>query len=226
MRSTSTGCARSYGDTLAGIPMERWISAYGFSGKPPQRRSAKSLGVTPFLRHHPGHRLLLVWHAVKASYAPRQPVVLRMEITNVGQVPVYFMDGGHQRGWRNNQFGFTAFGEFALPDIGNPFCQGGIAVLQTLKPGDTFSKDVDITGWFCFDEPGQYRITGFYRYELLQAENGHALMAKPPLWQDFAVGECDVKVEAPAPQPADREGRIDVEIGAWQPRARARVRWP
>jgi hypothetical protein len=57
----------------------------------------KALGLNPFLRHHPGHQLLVAWHAAKTSYAPGDPIVLRMAIQNVGKAPIQFTDGGSQR---------------------------------------------------------------------------------------------------------------------------------
>ena len=76
-----------------------------------------------------------------------------------------------------------------LPDTGSPENEGGIGTFRTLMPGETFTKEVNITDWFKFEDPGWYRVTCFYRLELIQ--DG----AKYPLWDEFAVGECLVRIE-------------------------------
>jgi hypothetical protein len=181
------------------------LGIQSISGASAAEKVGKALGVEPILRHHPGHQLLVAWHAVKASYAPRQPVVLRMEIKNVGKVTVHFWDGGQQRGPRDNQFGFTAYRDYglgrAMPDTGSPENFGGRMSLRTLRPGDTFTKEVDITDWFKFEDQGSYRITCWYRLELLQSKGEYAVADKPPLWDEFAIGDCAVRIEGPAEPP-------------------------
>jgi len=168
-------------------------------GEAAAEQVGRVLGAKLLLRHHPGHQLLVAWHPVKASYAPHQPVVLRMEIKNVGKVHVRFIDGGHQRGPRDNQLGFTAYRNYglgpAVPDTGSPENFGGKGSFRVLKTGDTFTKEVDITKWFKFEAPGSYKITCLYGLELLPFDAIEA-----PLWNDFAVGQCIVRIEGPAEQ--------------------------
>ena len=159
---------------------------------------AAELNIKPQTRQHPGHQLLVTFQAQKPAYLPGEAVTLVMTIKNVGRVTVRFYDGGSQRGARNNQFGFTAFrfaGESpALPDIGDPMNFGGKMGLPTLAPGDTFTKEVELTNWFKFSEAGSYRITGMYHLTLLGEGDQRP---RTVLWDDFAVAGCTVRVLAP-----------------------------
>jgi hypothetical protein len=152
-------------------------------------------------RSHPGHRLLATWKPAKASYSVGEPVTLQLQIKNVGDKPVSFRVGGQQRGPRDNQFRFLAYrsGGYgkAISDSGDPTNFGGISTWQDLNPGEAFSRDVDLSHWFKFTESDSYRVTGLYELELFDLKpdgsHGHTI------WEDFAVGECTVYVESPAP---------------------------
>ena len=189
--------ARAYSDGHADHTVDFYFDIS--SGTADVERIGKALGVKPSYRHHPGHQLLVTWHPVTAASAPGQPVVLRMEIKNVGKVPVSFMDGGSQRGPRNNQFGFMAYGGpggGALPDVGSPMNFGGLAFLVKLPPGKAFTKDVDITDWFRFKDKDQYRVTCLYRLGLTKEG-----VTYDSIWDDYAVGDCVVRIVAPAAKP-------------------------
>jgi hypothetical protein len=97
-----------------------------------------------------------------------------------------------QRGARNNQFGFLAFHEKAIPDTGDPANFGGISTSVQLEPGEVFTKQVDLADWFKFEKPGGYSIIGMYRLLLHDPEN---LSARDTLWEDFAVAECVVRIQ-------------------------------
>ena len=157
------------------------------------RKVADELGVAAVVRSHPGHRLVVTFEPEKARYAPGEAVVLVMTIRNVGDAPVSFADGGMQRGPRNNQFGFTAFRSNGhgkpVPDAGEPRNFGGLVGRPTIKPGEAFTKRVELGKWFEFDEADSYRITGLYRMAIADAD-----LAAPALWDDFAVAECTVYV--------------------------------
>lgn len=159
---------------------------------------AAELNIKPQMRTHPGHRLLVTVKAQKDTYRPDETVTLVMTIKNVGHTDVRFLDGGSQRGPRNNQFGFTAFHNLgfgpALPDIGDPTTEGGKAGLPTLAPGDVFTKEVDLTKWFKLNEPDSYEITGMYHFTLLGEQDQPF---RDALWDDFAVARCVVRVIAP-----------------------------
>ncbi|MEM7626868.1 MAG: hypothetical protein AAF333_14840 [Planctomycetota bacterium] len=154
---------------------------------------AAELGVASRWRTHPGYALAVSVAPARAEFRVNEPVELVMTITNAGGVPVRFIDGGQQRGPRNNQFAFIAtkragHGE-ALPDTGDPTNFGGKGTFQHLGPGETFVKEARLTDWFAFTEPGTYRVTAVYEMELFNEGFDH-----PPLWDDLAAARCMVVV--------------------------------
>jgi len=155
------------------------------------RRVAAALGTKPHLREHPGHRFVVRVTPKQRQFAIGKPVTLKFEIENVGTAPFSFMDGGMQRGARNNQFSFiAASGQGsgpAIPDTGDPRNFGGIAVKRTLEPGQRFAKEIGIDKWFRFTKPDTYRITALFRMHVETADSKLG-------WDDFAVGECLVRV--------------------------------
>lgn len=161
------------------------------------RTVAKTLKVEPRLRVHPGHKMLVTWETDKPNYKVGDPIGITVKIKNVGEQPFTFMNGGRQRGPRDNQFGFTAYRTFgygkAVPDTGDPNNHGGIGGYVTLKPVQEFSKAVVLDKWFTFTEPDSYRITGTFQLELRDTNDG----AHSTLWDDYAVGTCVVRVESP-----------------------------
>lgn len=137
----------------------------------PARRVIEALQATPVLRRHPGHRLLTTWSATKSSYALNEPVEVLLSIENVGDNAVHFLDGGMYRGARNNQFGFTAFrAHQPLPDIGHANHFGGIVRKIELKPGEVFTKRIDLRRWFEFTEAGEYQGVGTFRTSVFTGE--------------------------------------------------------
>jgi hypothetical protein len=158
------------------------------------KRVAAALGVDPQERTHPGHLLRVAWKPVHETCKLGAAVVLELTIENVGTTTIHFMEGGQQRGARDNQFGFTAFAASGsgepIPDTGDPTNFGGIAALRELKPGDVFTKQVDVTDWFKFEKPDTYEITGIYELELAPEEYGPRA-----LWDDYATGRCRVRME-------------------------------
>jgi hypothetical protein len=80
-------------------------------------------------------------------------------------VPVAFEVGGANRGARDNQFGFTAYGPTgAVPDNRQSKSHmGGLAYNRTLKPGETFSKQVDVSKWFALKAGWSYTLNGTYK---------------------------------------------------------------
>ena len=168
------------------------------AGKEATQKVAKELGIEPQSRKHPGHKLLVTVQPKQSSYRPDEAVTLVMTIRNVGETTVSFYDGGKQRGSRNNQFSFMAFRQAgvgpALPDTGDPKHFGGPMGIKRLAPGDVFTKEVVLTGWFKFAEPDTYGITAMYELGLL--DEGDRTRT---LWDDFAVARCFVRVTAPEP---------------------------
>jgi hypothetical protein len=160
------------------------------------KRVAAALKIEPKLRKHPGHRLETRWVPEKGAFAASDPVVLKMEIKNVGDVPVTFMNGGRQRGPRDNQFRFLAYRSGghgkAVHDTGDPTNFGGLGGYVTLKPGETFTKSVGIEKWFNFTDPDVYRVTGMFELEI-QARPDIAA-GRDVIWDDLAVGDCLVTI--------------------------------
>ncbi|MCA8991084.1 MAG: hypothetical protein KDA88_03855 [Planctomycetaceae bacterium] len=178
-----------------------WHNWYGQLQQADERAESltalvEGLNAERFDRNHPGHVLLTKWKPKEAAYAIGSPVVLQMNIKNIGDVPMSFYNGGMQRGPRNNQFDFICRRGIgsgkALPDVGSPFNFGGIASKVTLEPGDDFDMEIDITKWFKFEEPDTYRVTGLFRLELQPTEDNQWWV----LWEDLAVGECELKIIA------------------------------
>jgi len=114
------------------------------SGKENARKIAAAFNAKIMERKHPGYLFQIEWKPVKDQFKVGEAVTLELAVKNVGPVPVYFMEGGQNRGPRDNQFGFTAFSGFgfgkAVPDTGDPTNFGGLAGFRTLKPGETFRK--------------------------------------------------------------------------------------
>lgn len=164
------------------------------TGEEAANRLGAAFNALPKLRKHPGHLLLVRWTPTKDSFAPDEPVKLRLKLTNVGNRPVRFMAGGQQRGARDNQFGFTAYSNYgfgpAVPDAGDPRNFGGKAMIVTLKPAESFTKEVDLAGWFKFKNKDFYQITATYELELYDADQ-----TSRPIWHEFVTGRCVVRRE-------------------------------
>jgi hypothetical protein len=160
---------------------------------------AAELKIKPQLRSHPGHQWQVSFAPDKESYQLGDPVTLKMTIKNVGQTTFAFMDGGMNRGRRNNQFQFVAFAGGGsgdpVPDLGDPRNFGGLAGYITLKPGDVFTKTVKLDDWFKFIAADTYRVTGMFRVALHDPQD-----TRHTLWDDFAVGECTVRIDEPKAQ--------------------------
>ncbi len=135
---------------------------------------------------HPGHKLLTRFIQDEDDIN-----LLTLEITNVGEIPIVFYNGGMNRGPRNNQFQFIAFRNGKpLPDSGNPNHLGGMFVPVTLKPGEKFKKDVDLRKWFDLSQPARYSITGMFIMSIYPADpNRGGFIPSPhePVWTDYAV---------------------------------------
>jgi hypothetical protein len=147
-------------------------------------------------RIHPGHMLFTRFMPEKESYKVGEPIKLRMEIRNVGKSAVTFTVGGQQRGARDNQYRFIAQRGYgtgkSVPDTGDPTNFGGLGTWKELKPGEVFESTIDLDRWFKFTEPDSYRITGIFELDVVPPGDGFGRA----IWEDFAVGQCVVYVEA------------------------------
>jgi hypothetical protein len=163
------------------------------------RTVAKHFRIEPQRRSHPGHRIEVRVAPEKQSYRVGEPVTLTFTIRNAGDKPVAFTNGGKQRGPRDNQFRFLAYRSAgygtAVPDTGDPTNFGGIGSVLTFQPGEEFPKTVALDKWFTFKDPDTYRVTALFELEMFDptaASDPHGA----PIWDDFAVGECLVKIVA------------------------------
>lgn len=172
--------------------VSNWANVYTASAA---RTLAAKYRITPALRKHPGHRFEARWTPDKPAFRLGDPVVLKLALKNIGTEQVRFTFGGKQRGRRDNQFRFIAQeGQDGkgLPDTGDAHNFGGLMSVRTLRPGEVFRAEVDVTKWFTFPRPGTYRVTGILELPILDADDeGFG----PTVWDDLAVGECDVRIQ-------------------------------
>ncbi len=76
-------------------------------------------------RRHPGEQMLVQFIPDKDAFDSSGPVVVTLRITNIGSNDFAFVEGGRQRGARDNQFAFSA-------EIDGPKIVGGRMVGQML----------------------------------------------------------------------------------------------
>jgi hypothetical protein len=156
---------------------------------------SKVYQIEPSLRKHPGHRLAVSFQPDKESYKPGDAITLKLTIKNVAEETVCFFDGGKQRGPRDNQFSFIARkggeGGKAILDTGDPQNFGGLGSYRTLKPGDSFHKDVRLDKWFTFKEADTFTITGHYHLDFHEVGERQTYRV---IWQDFATAQCVVRI--------------------------------
>ena len=171
----------SHTDPADRLQIDLLVMVYGRENA---NRVAKHFGVKPKLREHPGHLLSVTFAPTENKCAIGGPVEIELIIENVGEKTARFMDGGQQRGARNNQFSFVTAPP--LPDTGDPMNFGGIAAFRELQPGEVFRKRVDITKWFRFKKPATYQITGLFELEFFDQENTRTT------WDEIVAGRCSV----------------------------------
>jgi hypothetical protein len=171
---------------------------------------AAFLGVSPRLRRHPGHALSAEFvpavRSLPAGPAPR----VAFRLTNVGDAPVAFVQGGRNRAERDNQYDFLArLAERLVPDIGTQTHFGGRSVRRLLGPGETFEDEVDLAKWFRFDRPGLHEVLGTYALTLVDVSTDDQV----PLWEEHVTAPFLVEVTGPATvEPVQVEGAV---VGPW-----------
>lgn len=139
------------------------------------------------LRVHPGYRLATSFVPAKNELKRGEPAILRLVVDNVGDKPVYFREGGMNRGARDNQFSFVLIhGVKAVPDTGDPQHFGGISTVATIPPGGKFEKEVDLSGWFDTTRPGAYAGIGTYAVEFSASKADGSVV-----WRDLLAGTFD-----------------------------------
>ncbi len=160
---------------------------------------AAGLGVQCVMRVPPGYKLLAEFIPQEPAYTTNEPVFVTFRLKNLDDRTVIFMRGGHQRGPRDDQYGFCARLQCSvIPDIGNPCNMGGLGVDVYLRPGNVFEDQVELTSWFTFSKPGTYSIHGWYLLPFLRAglspETG-SWGSDNEIWDDYAAGDFSVEVK-------------------------------
>lgn len=162
--------------------------------------------ITPVIEHfhptvqkrvHPEHQMFVSFTPNKNEFTVGEKVAVTLNITNIGKKTFTFVQGGRQRGFRDNQFAFSAelFGKM-LPDIGNPTNFGGLGSFVTLKPGEAHKISVDLDNWFQFTAPETYRLRGSYYMSFLNDE-------RVMIWEDFACAEFWLRIKPQAVEPME-----------------------
>ncbi len=186
------------GNTVGPADDGRFDLSYTIHGKGPAETVAKYLGIEPELRRHPGHRFEVRFAPDRESYAIGEQVPLTMTIRNTGEAPFTFFVGGRQRGPRDNQFRFLAYAGHglgkAVPDTGDPLNFGGKGWYETLKPGESFRRQVSIEKWFKFAEADRYRVTGIFEIGIYRSREREF---DEVIWDDLATGDCLVRIVEP-----------------------------
>ena len=140
---------------------------------------ARAFGARLEKRGHPGHRLRTRFRYDEEGDGARAI----LEITNIGEKPVIFVDGGMNRGMRNNQFSFSGSrNNRPLQDIGSPVHFGGKGVFVTLKKGERFEKPTYLWKWFDVSRRGSYDIIGTYRLSFYNSLNDYRIV-----WEDYVA---------------------------------------
>lgn len=144
------------------------------------------------IQKQPGQRVFAEFIPQQRSFHRGEAIVVRFEVTNVGDAPFTFMNGGFARmATRNNQFSFIATHDAAVvPDFGNSNHMGGIARSVTLAPGETFQAVADLTNWFDFSNSGQYDLRGSYIMRFVNPKERAAEF----LWEDFATASFKISI--------------------------------
>lgn len=192
---------RCYGLDGGGGSTNGLLNSMSFKvhSQPEAEAAAAGLGVKCIVRVPPGYKLLAQFIPQKPQYTTNEPVFVTFRLKNLDDRTIIFMRGGHQRGPRDNQYGFAAMLSGAVvPDTGNPCNFGGLGVDQHLGQGDVFEDQVDLTSWFTFSKPGTYSIHGWYLLPFLRAgfspETG-GCGSDNEIWDDYTSGDFFVEVK-------------------------------
>lgn len=153
---------------------------------------AEVLGIKPTYRVHPNCRLTIDWIPTQTRYTLAEKVVVEMKIKNVGDEAFTILDGGQQRGARDNQFRFLAYAGHGygkqVQDSGDATNFGGLAAFRTVEPGEVFSKRISLDDWFKFEQPDTYQVTGIYELTLLDPDSSFVA------WEKLIANDCQIHV--------------------------------
>jgi hypothetical protein len=154
---------------------------------------AEQFHATVLNRRHPGYQMLVEFIPDKPEFTAGEPVVVTLRITNVGQRDFAFVQGGRQRGARDNQFDFSARrnGGIAVPDSGNPLHFGGLGSTVKLKPSENHEIKVDLTKWFEFEPNSHYQLRGSYYLRFVDPDT----TSYDTVWEDYACAEFTLRTK-------------------------------
>jgi len=181
---------RIYGQSSSGSSGQE-ISDMNFSVQTEEAAQAVADHFKIVLRknRHPGHQMLVTYTPTKDVFAIGDSVEVRLQIKNVGTAEFAFMQGGRNRGSRDNQYTFAATdGDKSIPDTGSCRHLGGIARFVVVKPGEVFEDTVDLQKWFTFREKQYYCVTATYFMEFVDPEKAKRNELES-IWSDYATGE-------------------------------------
>jgi|GEM_PF-6813677 len=100
---------RAYRSGGGGSSQQKTSSMYfQVQGKEQAAEVAKYFALEPRLRRHPAHKLAVFFTPTQKQFSPGEEVKVVLSIKNVGSVPIAFMQGGKNRGMRDNQYTFSA----------------------------------------------------------------------------------------------------------------------
>lgn len=127
------------------------------------RAAARALGVQLNLRSDPAHRLEA---QVEPSGDGAGGWPLRFSITNGGDAPITFLDGGRNRNelGRDNRFTFEVSVAGQALVAREVLDRGGLAVHRTLEPGAVHVIELDLEDWF--ELPAEGVLEGRLTYEI------------------------------------------------------------
>lgn len=152
---------------------------------------AHFVGTTIEYRRHPKHEFLVEFIPTEAQFGIGDEVRAKLRITNVGSNTVAFMQGGRNRGTRDNQYVFSAllFGR-GVQDIGSNINHGGLGGKRVLAPGEVFEDEISLSKWFAFDQPGYYEIHGSYFLDFLDPDSE----GFQNIWLDYVSADFSVRI--------------------------------
>jgi hypothetical protein len=153
---------------------------------------AAFLNTPIFYRKHPQHNLLVSFVPAKKEFSTYEQVNVTLQIQNLGTHPIMFMDGGLNRGLRDNQYVFSAHLDGQpVADIGTYGHSGGLAFRRVLKPGELFKSPVNLNDWFEFGAPGSYVVQGSYYLNFID----YGSDSSETIWEDYVSAGFYVRIK-------------------------------
>jgi hypothetical protein len=169
------------------------IIQFSIGGRQRAEQVASFLNIRTILHRHPQHELEISFRPVQAEFHQGEQVSVIFHIRNVGENAIAFREGGRNAAARDNQYVFSCrLNGKQVDDIGYSGHSGGISAFRTLRPGDVFDENVDLSKWFAFDKQGIYDLHGSYYMEFMDPD----LDTPPhyPIWEDYATADFSVKI--------------------------------